>query len=149
LRGTRTIFTEEETAELQAAIDKLKELWPTQRSWEHKEASVTPKSHNLWFEVIAQLPYLGRYFHIMEDPIEKLHKDDQITDAMYCNIRNYEFREELKRKREATSRKFEVRQQTEQVQQNRKRMFTDESIARRGNKAEDAIAIKKERRSFE
>jgi tRNA G10 N-methylase Trm11 len=53
------------------------------------------------------------------------------------------------RKREATSRKFEVRQQTEQVQQNRKRMFTDESIARRGNKAEDAIAIKKERRSFE
>jgi hypothetical protein len=28
-------------------------------------------------------------------------------------------------------------------------MFTDESIARRGNKAEDAIAIKKERRSFE
>jgi hypothetical protein len=123
LRGTRTIFTDEQIAELQAAIDRLKDLWPTQRCWEQKGASVTPKSHNLWFEVIEQLTYLGRFFHFMEDPIEKLHKDDQITDAVYCRVRSYEFREECKRKQEATSRNIEVRQQTEQVEQDRKRKF--------------------------
>jgi hypothetical protein len=53
--------------ELQGAIDELKILWPTQsRSWEQKEASVTLKSHNLWFEVVPQLAYLGRFFHFME-----------------------------------------------------------------------------------
>jgi hypothetical protein len=148
LRGTRTILTDEEIAELQAAIDKLKDLWPTQRSWEQKEASVTPKSHNLWFEVIAQLKYLGRFFHFMEDPIEKLHKDDQITDAVYCRVRSYEYREECKRKSESTSRNIEVRQQTEQVNQNRKRKFSAATIARQEGKAEDAMVVKKERRSF-
>ena len=129
------IFTDEDFAGLQPAIDKLKELWPTWRSWEQKQASVTPKSHNLWFEVIAQLPYLGRFFHFMEDPIEKLHKDDQLTDALYWNVRNYEFREECKRKREATSRNIEVRQQTEQVQQNCTHRFSVATIVRRGSKA--------------
>jgi hypothetical protein len=59
-----------EIAELQGAINKLKTLWPTHRgaelSWEQKEASVTPKSHNLCFEVTPQLTYLGRFFHFME-----------------------------------------------------------------------------------
>jgi hypothetical protein len=45
----------QEIEELQGAIGELKTLWPTQRSWEQKEVSVTPKSHNLWFEVVPQL----------------------------------------------------------------------------------------------
>jgi hypothetical protein len=57
-------------------------LWPTQRSWEQKEASVTPKSHNLWFEVVLQLAHLGRFSHFMEYSIEKLHKLDKLTDAV-------------------------------------------------------------------
>jgi hypothetical protein len=55
LRQTRDMFTVEEIAELQHAIDKLQHLWPTQRNWEEKEASVTPKLHNLWFKVVPQL----------------------------------------------------------------------------------------------
>jgi hypothetical protein len=147
LRRTKKIFTLEEISELQLAIDKLKILWPTQRSWEEKEASVTPKSHNLWFEVIPQLLYLGRFFHFMEDPIELLHKLDKLTDTVCCHIRNYQFREECKQKQEATARHVEVRQQIQQVNQDRKRKFTDATIAKRENKAVDAIAIKKERRS--
>jgi hypothetical protein len=147
LRRTKTIFTAEEIAELQRAIDKLRILWPTQRSWEQKEASVTPKSHNLWFEVIPQLHYLGRFFHFMEDPIELLHKLDKLTDAVYCHIRNYQFREECKQKQEETARHVKVRQQLKQVHANRKRKFSAATIAKRENKAEEAIAIKKERRS--
>jgi hypothetical protein len=147
LQQTRTIYTVAKIAELQGAINKLKILWPTQRSWEQKEASVTPKLHNLWFEVVPQLSYLGRFFHFMEDPIEKLHKLDKLTDAVYCHIRNYQFREECKQKQEATARHVEVRQQIEQVQQNRKRKFTPSTIAKRETKTEGAIAIKKERRA--
>jgi len=147
LRRTRTIYTITEIAELQGAINKLKILWPTQRSWEQKEASVTPKSHNLWFEVVPQLTYLGRFFHFMEDPIEKLHKLDKLTDAVYCHIRNYQFREECKQKQEATARHVEVRQQNELVQQNRKRKFSAATKEKQLMKAEGAIAIKKERRA--
>jgi hypothetical protein len=147
LRGTRTILTLEQIAELQAAIDKLKCLWPTRRSWEQKEASVTPKGHNLWFEIIPQIKFLGRFYHFMEDPIERLHKEDQITDAVYCRVRNYEQREECKRKQEDTARNVRVLQRTEQVEQGRKRNFTAATIARRESKTEDAIVAKKERRS--
>jgi hypothetical protein len=146
LRRTRTIFNAEEIATLEGAINKLKLLWPTQRAWEQKEASVTPKSHNLWFEVVPQITYLGRFFHFMEDPIEKLHKLDRLTDAVYCHIRNYEFREECKQKQEATSRNIIVRRQLDQVRQNRKRKFTVHTVAKREEKAEEAIAVKKERR---
>jgi hypothetical protein len=66
LRGIRTLFTVEEIEELHGAIDELKILWQMQRTWEQKEASVTPKSHNLCFEVIPQLAYLGRFFHFMD-----------------------------------------------------------------------------------
>jgi len=148
LRRTKTIFTLEEISELQLAIDRLRILWPTQRNWEQKEATVTPKSHNLWFEVVPQLSYLGRFFHFMEDPIELLHKLDKLTDAVYCHIRNYQFREECKQKQEATARHVEVRQQIEQVHQNRKRKCSPATIAKRENKAMEAIAIKKERRSL-
>jgi hypothetical protein len=148
LRRTRHIFTVEEIAELQGAINKLQRLWPTQRNWEEKEASVTPKSHNLWFEVVPQLAYLGRFFHFMEDPIEKLHKLDRLTDAVYCHIRNYEFREECKKKQEATARNIVVRRQLQQVRENRKRKFTIATITNRKSMVDEAIAVKKERRSL-
>jgi hypothetical protein len=51
LSQTRTIFSTEERTELQGAIEILKSVWPTQRIWEKKAASVTPKSHDLWFEI--------------------------------------------------------------------------------------------------
>ena len=88
---------------------------------------------------------LGRFFHFMQDPIEKLHKLDRLTDAVYCHIRNYQFREECKQKQEATARHVEVRQQNKQVQQNRKRKFTATTIAKQTMKAKGAIAITKER----
>jgi hypothetical protein len=147
LRRTRTIYTIAEIDELQVAIDKLKILWPTQRSWEKKEASVTPKSHNLWFEVVPQLTYLGRFFYFMEHPIEKLHKNDRLTDAVYCHIRNYQVREECKQKQEATARHVEVCQHNELVQQNRKSKFTQASKERQAIEAKGAIAIKKEQRA--
>jgi hypothetical protein len=84
----------------------------------------------------------------MEDPIEKLHKLDKLTNAVYCHIRNYHFLEECKQKQEATARHVEVHQQMQQVKQNRKRKFTPATIAKRESKAKGAIAIKKERRSY-
>jgi hypothetical protein len=129
-------------------MDKLKILWPMQRSWEEKEVSVTPKLHNLWLEVVPQLAHLGRFFHFMEDPLENLHKLDRLTDAVYCHIRNYEFREECKKKQEATARNVVVRRQLQQVRENRKRKFNIATITSRRSMAEEAIAIKKERRSL-
>jgi hypothetical protein len=64
-------FSTEERMELQGAIEILKSLWLTQIIWEKKAALVAPKSHNLWFEIQPQLTYLGRFYHFMEDPIEK------------------------------------------------------------------------------
>jgi hypothetical protein len=49
----------------------LTSLWPTQRMWEKKAASVTPELHDLWFEVPQQLTYLGYFYHFMEDPMEQ------------------------------------------------------------------------------
>jgi hypothetical protein len=86
LRRTRTIFSTEERTELLGAIEILSSLWPTQRVWGKKAASMTPKSHDLWFEVPQQLTYLRRLYHFMEDPIEKLHKVDRLMDAVYCHL---------------------------------------------------------------
>jgi hypothetical protein len=94
---TRTIFSAKERTELQGAIEILKSLWPTQRIWKKKAASVTPKSHDLWFEIQLQLTYLGRFYHFMEDPIKKLHKIDRLMDAVYCHLQDYEFREASKK----------------------------------------------------
>jgi hypothetical protein len=77
----------------------------------------------------------------MEDPIKKLYKLDKLTDAVYCHIRNYQFREECKQKEEATAGNVQVRQQMEQVKQNRKRKFTPATIAKRESKAEGAILL--------
>jgi hypothetical protein len=65
---------------------------------------------------------------------------------MYCRVRNYEFREDCKRKQDATSRNMEGRQYTEKVEHDRKRNFSTATVARQGSKAEDAIVVKKELR---
>jgi hypothetical protein len=48
----------------------------------------------------------------MEDPIEKLHKLDGLMDAVYCHLRDYEFREESKRKQEAIGKNHAVKLQS-------------------------------------
>ena len=83
----------------------------------------------------------------MEDPIKKLHKLDRLTGMVYCHIQNYQFQEECKQKQEATARHVQVCQQNEQVQQNRKRKFSQVTLAKQAMKAERGIAIKKERRA--
>ena len=109
---------------------------------------MTPKSHDLWFEVPQQLTYLGRVYHFMEDPIEKLHKIDRLMDAVYCHLRDYEFREESKRKQEAIGKNFAVREQMEQVTQSRKRKFAETTLLKRENKKVVLTIVKKERRSL-
>jgi hypothetical protein len=66
------------------------------------------------------LPFYGR-------PNQKLHKLDRLTGAVYCHIRNYEFREECEQKQEATDRNIVARRKLEQVKQNRKQNFTNDT----------------------
>lgn len=79
--------------------------------------------------------------------MEKLHKLDKLTNAIYCHIWNYQFQEECKQKQEAAARHVEVCQQMEQAKQNYKLKFTPATIAKRESKAKGAITIKKEWRS--
>jgi hypothetical protein len=148
LRRTRKKFTPEEISELQGAIDPLKTLWPTQRSWEKKAASVTPKPHNLWFEVPEQLTYLGRFYHFMEDPIKKLHKIDRLMDAVYSHLRDYEVWEESKRKQVAIGKHYAVKLQSQQVTQSHKRKFAEKTLLKREDKKGILTIIKKEHRSL-
>jgi hypothetical protein len=110
-----------------------------QRSWEKKAGSVTPKSHDLWFEVPQQLIYLDQFYHFMEDPIEKLHKIDGLIDAVYYHLRDYEVREESKRKQEAIGKNYAVKLQNQQVTQSCKREFAATVVL---------TFVKKERRSL-
>jgi hypothetical protein len=102
--------------------------------WEKNEASVTPKSHDLWFEVQAQFTYLDRFFHFMEDPIEKHHKIDRLMDAVYYHLRDYEFCEESKRKRESIGKNSGVKQQMLQVTESCKHKFTAATLLKQEGK---------------
>jgi hypothetical protein len=51
----------------------------------------------------------------LEDPIEKLHKIDGLMDAVYCHLRDYEVREESKRKQEAIGKNYAVKLQNEHI----------------------------------
>jgi hypothetical protein len=145
LRRTRTVFSKEQRTELQGAIDTLIATWPTQHTWEKNEASVTPKSHYLWFKVHAQLNYLGRFLHFMEDPIKQLHKIDRLMDAVYCHLQDYEFREESKRKQESIGKNSGVKQQMQQVTESRKHKFTAATLLEREGKVAELTIIKQER----
>jgi hypothetical protein len=148
LRRTRTIFSTEQRTELQGAIDVLKSLWATQRIWENKAASVTSKSHNLWFEIQPQLIYLGHFYHYMEDPIEKLHKIGRLMDAVYCHLRDYEFREESKMRQEAIGKNSSVKIQMQQVMQSCQRKFAASSLLKKEQKMKEVTTIKKECRDL-
>jgi hypothetical protein len=99
-----------------------------------KSASVTPKSHDLWFEIQPQLTYLGRFYHFMEGPIEKLNKIDQMMDAVYCHLRDYEFREQSKKKKEAIGKNSWVQRQYYEVTQSHKRKFATATLLKKRTK---------------
>jgi hypothetical protein len=109
---------------------------------------VTPKSHNLWFEIQTQLTYLGRFYHFMEDSIEKRQKN-RLMDAVYCHLRDYEFREESKKKKEAIGKNSRVQRQLYKVTQSRKRKFATATLLKKAESKSEYTVVKKERRSFE
>jgi ABC-type enterochelin transport system substrate-binding protein len=84
----------------------------------------------------------------MEHPIEKLHKVDWLMDAVYCHLRDYEFREESKRKQEAIGKNYAVQEQMEQVTQSCKRKLATKTLLMREEKNVVLTIIKKERRSL-
>jgi hypothetical protein len=69
-------------------------------------------------------------------------------DAVYCHLRDYEFREECKRKQQLIGKNSAVVLQIDQVKESRKRKFTIESLERRQHKDETLTLVKKERRSL-
>ena len=149
LRKVRQIFTPSQISDLKKATDRLKVLWPTKRSWEKAEATCTPKGHDIWYHVILQLQYLGRFYHFMEDPIEKLHKEDKLLDRTFCHLRSYEAKEEAKAARASLSTHPEVRAQIENTKEGKKRKFTSETIKRKTDKGEAREEVKAVRRSFQ
>ncbi len=84
----------------------------------------------------------------MEDPIEKLHKIDGLMDAVYCHLRDYDVREESKRKQEAIGKNYAVKLQSEQVAQRGKRKFAVTTLMAREDKNVVLTIVKKERRSL-
>ena len=83
---------------LRVSLDKVAELWATSQCGESKAYSFTPKMHCLLVHVPRQLQYLGRYGHFLEDPIERLHKDDKHKDRIFACMREYVTKEESKQK---------------------------------------------------
>jgi hypothetical protein len=85
----------------------------------------------------------------MEDPIEKLHKIDRLMDAVYCHLRDYEFREDSKRRQESIGKNMGVKVQTQRVTESRKRKFAKTTLMKKEVKnAELSTCIKQERRSL-
>jgi hypothetical protein len=78
----------------------------------------------------------------------KIHKIDGLMDAVYCHQRDYEFREESKRKQEAIGKNHAVKLQTQQITQSRKQKFAETTLLKRQDKKVVLTIIKKERRSL-
>jgi hypothetical protein len=151
IRWTRTTFTIEEIAELQGAIDKLKILWPTHRSWEQKEASVRLLPNLTTYGLQSSLNWLTLVDSSILWKIP-LKSCTSLTSSWMWFIITLEItsfeRSANRNMKPLPARHVEVRQQRiEQVKQNRKHKFTPATIAKRESKAEEAIAVKKERRS--
>jgi hypothetical protein len=149
LRKVKTMYGEKEISELKEAIRSLKDLWPTQRHWETKIATCTPKGHDIWFHALLQIIYLGRFYHFMEDPIEKLHKEEKLLDRTYCHFRSYEKREEAKAVRSALADVPAVRAQIDGVKKGKKRTFSVASTKKKVEMKEEVEEKKAARRSFE
>ncbi len=84
----------------------------------------------------------------MEDPIEKLHKVDRLMDAVYCHLRDYEFREETKRRQESIGKNSSVKIQLKQVVESCKQKFAAATVLKKEQKTKELTIIKKERRSL-
>ena len=69
-------------------------------------------------------------------------------DAVYCHLRDYEFREESRRKQESIGKNKGVKQQMAQVTESRKRKFTAATLLKREGKVAELTIVKQERRSL-
>jgi hypothetical protein len=69
----------------------------------------------------------------MELPIEKLNKIDRMMDAVYCHLRDYAFRAESKKKKEAIGKNSRVQRQYYEVTQSRKRKFATATLLKKRN----------------
>jgi hypothetical protein len=68
-------------------------------------------------------------------------------DAVYCHLRDYKFREESKKKKEAIGKNRRVQRQLYEVTQSRKRKFTTATLLKKAESKR--TVVKKERRSFQ
>ena len=84
----------------------------------------------------------------MEGPIEKLQKIDRLMDAVYCHLRDYEFREETKRRQESIGKNSSVKIQLQQVVESHKRKFAAATVLKKEQTTTELTIIKKERRSL-
>ena len=80
----------------------------------------------------------------MEDPIEKLHKIDWLMDAVYCHLRDYEFREESKKKKEAIGKNSRVQKQMYEVTQSSKRKFANATLPKKEETKSERTAVKRD-----
>jgi hypothetical protein len=149
LRKVKTVHGEKEKSELKEAIHSLKDLWPTQRHWETTTATCAPKGHDIWFHALLQIACLGRFHHFMEDPIEKLHKEEKLLDRTHCHFRSHEKREEAKAVRSALADAPAVRAQIAGVKKGKKRTFSIASTKKKVEMKEEVEEKKAARRSFE
>jgi hypothetical protein len=78
----------------------------------------------------------------------ELHKIDGLMDAVYCHLRDYEVREESKRKQEAIGKNYAVKLQSQQVTQSHEQKFAEKTLLKREDKKGILTIIKKERRSL-
>jgi len=104
LRRIDCNINDDELSDLQVALDWVAKLWATTRCGEKQAANFTHKLHCLLVHVLKQLKYLGCFGPFLEDPIERMHKDDKNQDRLFSCIRAYFVKEEAKGKRAAISR---------------------------------------------
>jgi hypothetical protein len=85
----------------------------------------------------------------MEDPIEKLHKEEKLLDRRHCHFRSCEKREEAKAVRSALADVPAVRAQIAGVKKGKKRTFSIASMKKKVEMKEEVEEKKAARRSFE
>ena len=113
-----------QSRDLQVALDMVAKLWATVRCGEKQAREFTHKLHCLLVHVPKQIRYLGRFGPFLEDPIERLHKDDKSRDRMFQCIRNYLQKEEAKRTRENIGRNPSVKSAISGVAERCKRKYS-------------------------
>ena len=85
----------------------------------------------------------------MEDPIEKLHKEEKLLDREHRHFRSHEMREEAKAVRSALADVPAVGAQIDGVKEGKKRKFGVASTKKKVEMKEEVEEKKAARRSFE